>query len=290
MTLSELFAHVHTLPPLPTVVQALLTQSSRSTHVDTLVDLIEQDAVICAKLLKVANSAHFKRTRDIGTTAQAVQVLGLNNVRTLVISLGLMAAFSGVHATQTRPLWRHNLCTAALARHWAAHVGVDPDVAYTLGLVRHLGQMVMRIAMPEPMRQLDDQQPPTAPERLALERQTLGYATTDVSAELARCWHWPTTFEVVLVASAQPTLSAEPASPANASQAVADPQHSSLAALVHLAAWQVWAQEQTALTPEAVWASWPSALAQSLALPARAQDVVLPTLCELCPSLDELLA
>ncbi len=277
MKLEALFAHDQTLPPVPRVVQAVLAHTAQdATHDKELAALIAADPVICARLLQVANSARYQRPQQISSVQQAMQLLGQVNVRTLVLSLGLISGFRQLPPELLQPLWRHSLYTAALSRPAAPLVGVDAELAYTLGLLQCIGQLLMHAAQAPVMQALDEQVSPLAPERLALERQTLGYGYTDVSAELARRWQFPERLAQALQASGGAPAAGLP-------DAVAR-----LAALTRVSAWQAWAATLAPLTPELL-ASWPTDAAEHLGLPRPDEHLCIASLEALCPALPELL-
>jgi len=276
MNIDALFDHFSTLPPAPRVVQEVFAHFQQDGRQPTdLVELIESDPVIYARLLQVANSARFQMPHRIKTAKQAVQLLGLVNVRTLVISIGLIHCFKQIPATLLQPLWQHNLYTATAARQLALQVGVDAGLAYALGLLHGIGQLVMRIVQPEAMLDLDEHVSAQAPSRLILEHQTFGYAYTDVSAELARRWQFPTLFEQVLAGTSDPLTH-----PMDADVAT-------LAALIHLSAWLAWAND---LSPQTTQDSWPVDVAKRLGLPHSAVELAIPPLQNLCPALQDLIS
>lgn len=277
MTLQALFEHLRALPPIPRVVQEVLARTSQDANHDSeLAKLIAADQIISARLLQVANSARYQMPQQINTVSQAMQVLGLVNVRTLVVSLGLISGFQQLAPALQQPLWRFNLHTAALARQGASAAGVDAELAYTLGLLQGIGQMVMQIAQPERMLPLNALSNPLAPERPALEQQVLGYDYTEVSAELARRWQFPPLFAQVLQAVGRPLAADLPDDVAR------------LVALIQVSVWQAWAATQGALSAEQL-ASWPQAAAQRIGLPIDAAQHAIAPLPVLCPALHELM-
>ncbi len=226
MKIDALFDHFNTLPPVPRVVQEVLIHlQQENQQADVLIQLIESDQVVYARLLQVANSACFQMPHRISTAQQAVQLLGMVNVRTLVISIGLIHCFRQLPTTLLKPLWQHNFYTAVAARHLAQRVGVDAGLAHALGLLHGIGQLVLRIVQPQPMQDLDAQVHPQSPERLIVERQTLGYAYTDVSASLTQRWQFPTLFGQVLAGASDPLAHH------------LETEVAALAALIHLSAW-----------------------------------------------------
>lgn len=275
MNIDVLFDHFNTLPPASHVVQEVLAHFQQDgRQANELIELIESDPVLYARLLQVANSARFQMPQRIQTAQQAVQLLGLVNVRTLVISIGLIHCFKQLPATLLQPMWQHDLYTATAARQLALRVDVDAGLAYALGLLHGIGQLVMRIVQPEAMLDLDEQVSPQAPQRLILERQTFGYAYTDVSAELTRRWQFPNLFEQVLAGASDPLTHSM------------DADVATLAALIHLSAWLAWAND---LSPQTTNDSWPVDVAKKLGLPNSAAELALPPLQSLCPALQDLI-
>jgi HD-like signal output (HDOD) protein len=254
MSLSLLFEQARALPVVPRVLQALLTSfDNPALPVNTLAQLITSDPVICARLLRQANSARYHRPQTISTANEAVQLLGFMNARSLVISLGLMSCFEKFPADLHKTFWQHSLRTAALARRWSVHAGVDGELAYTLGLLHCLGQLVMRQGAATQTLALDAQVGPFAPTRISVERAAMGYSYAEVGAELVQRWQFPVLFSEVIGG-----LDTQPVSPHVAT----------LIALIQLAAWQSWVSEQQ-LDSGQVDALWPEALAQRISLPAQ---------------------
>ena len=76
------------LPTLPTVAFKLISISSREeTSISDIAYLITKDASLSAKVLKIANSAFYNLPCKISTIHQAVSRLGMNAIRSLVLSV-----------------------------------------------------------------------------------------------------------------------------------------------------------------------------------------------------------
>jgi HD-like signal output (HDOD) protein len=165
------------------------------------------------------------------------------------------------------------LRTATLARRWAALAQVDGELAYTLGLLGCVGQLVMRQGLPTQMLALDGQVAPFAPARAAAERAALGYCYGEVGARLAKHWQFPTLFAQVMGAQGTGTD---------------NPQAAVLADLIELAAWQAWVTDE-ALSAEQTDALWPSELAQRVGVSAALGGSHFGTWDELCGDVQGLL-
>lgn len=264
MKLDAIFQRTLALPVVPQVVQKLLVGfNNEALRGDELACLIGQDQVLSAKLLRLANSAQYNRPQTIRTLHEAVQLLGWVNVRTLVISVGLMSCCPQTPMNWTKRFWRHNLRCAVAARHWAQVPTADSELAYLLGLLQGIGLLLLRLAEPQLMATLDAQASPFLPQRWACERLSLGYAYTDVSAELATRWQLPAVFAQVLALMAEPM--GIPVSAKN-------PHDISMAALIQLSVWHAQATEQYPDTQQ-LQAAWPSAVAVQAGLPESAAGI-----------------
>ena len=274
MKLTALFEQTRALPVAPKVLRELLTSFNNSAlRTDELAQLITSDPIICARLLRLANSARYYTPQGVNTAYQAVQRLGLVNVRSLVISVGLMSCFANLPSHLLQSFWQQSLRTAALARHWSVHAEVDGELAYTMGLLHGVGQLVMRQGLPVQMLDLDAKTDPAAPTRIAAERAALGFSYAEVGAELARRWQFPTLFAEVIGATDPLPHSAQAAT---------------LAALIQLAAWQAWVTEQH-ISGEQVDDLWPRELAQRAGVPSQQGGSHFGDWADLCDDLQDLL-
>ena len=275
MNLDRLLQQPHALPAVPKVVHELLqTFNDEDVAVAEVVRRIASDQVLSARLLRLANSAYYHVPRTVATVDDAVAMLGFVNVRTLVISTGLTGSFRSLPGFDLKQAWRHSLHTACVARHLAKGFETRSDLAFTVGLMHSIGQMVMHAGMPQLMLELGKTVPLLDPGRLDAERQVVGYHHLDVSAELARRWKFPEAFSQAIEAIELP-LQHVPFDP--------------VGALVHIAAWRSRAHENQ-LNAEELEAAWPSAVADSLGLEQATLLRDLPAWEELAAGMEGLLA
>lgn len=205
MKLEALFLHPTALPAAPKVVEELIRSfDDASVSTREIARKISTDPVLSAKLLRLANSAYYHVSRSMGRVEDAVLMLGFVTVRTLVISSGLVSGFKSVPGLDLRQFWRYSLHSAVGAKWIARHSGDNTDLAFMLGMMHAIGQLVMRSAMPDQVIALDQQAGPLDARRIALEQASLGYAYTDVGAELARRWKFPEVYADTISALADP--------------------------------------------------------------------------------------
>lgn len=193
MQLEKLLKQPNALPSAPKVVRKLI-ETFDQEEVDLLraADLIEDDPVLTAKLLKMANSAFFGLHRSVTTARDAISVMGLIKVRALVIGAALGDGFHSVGSVNLGQFWRYSINTANLSRYIALPLRIDESTAFTAGLIHCIGELVMHAGMPEAMIELNRSVPLLDLKRAKAQRALFGYSYADVGAALAREWKFPT--------------------------------------------------------------------------------------------------
>jgi len=273
MNLETLFQQPTALPTIAKVMQELIISlNDDDVEVAHLVALISADQVLSAHVLRMANSAYFEVPYTVGTVTDAVAKLGFTNVRSLVISIGLTGSFKNIPGIESRQFWRHSLHTALVSRHLAAQVAIRPDLAFTVGLIHAIGELVMHLGMPREMAPVDASIGLLDSNRLATEQDAFGYTHADVGAELARRWKFPAVFSKAIAGFADP---------------LAQPYFDPLAALVHIAAWRSRAEENQ-LNGQQLEAQWTGKVAAKIPLSRNAVLQDLPSLKDLSHGLESL--
>lgn len=273
MTLETLLHNPNALPTAPKVVEELIsTFEDPDVMVEDIARKLSLDPVLSAKLLRLANSAYYHVSRRIGNVEDAVRMLGFVTVRTLVISSGLVGGFKTVPGIDLKRFWRFSLHTAVAARWLARKVGVNIDLAFTIGMMHALGQLVMHAGIPADAAELDGAVGMFEDGRIAAETERLGFNYSMVGAELAERWKFPDIFP--------DTIRSFPAP-------LAETPLGRMAAVMHVAVWRARAVE-LGLNDADLAASLPQAVAAAIGL--TADDLAeMPSLSELSAGLEELI-
>jgi putative nucleotidyltransferase with HDIG domain len=194
LVMDDVLKVIHRLPSLPTVIMELLASlDHEDTDVDTLACKIEQDQVLTAKALRLANSSFYGRAHAVHTMTEAIAILGFRTVRSVVTTAGLMQSLrhDGEATPDLQPFWRHAIAVAVCARELAPYLHVNPDHAYTAGLLHDIGRLVL-------VTQLWDQYAQTVAYRVACgcstleaERKVLGLDHAAIGQALTAHWKFP---------------------------------------------------------------------------------------------------
>lgn len=188
------FVKHNALPTMPEVASRLLKSfDDDNVGLGQIAGLIEKDGALTAKVLRLANTAHYSPSHQIATVIDAAHALGLETLRNLAMAACLSGAFPKVQGLDRAVFWRHSVATANYARILARMLGADgatTDTAYLAGLMLRTGQLLM--AMDEPSLVADVERHATEPgSRFSLEEHRFGCTHADVTASLAAHWHFP---------------------------------------------------------------------------------------------------
>lgn len=190
-SLEHLLASARALPTLPQVVRYILeTIDDENASADTLVQHLNTDPAIVARLLAAANSSAFGLASKVASTRQAIIVLGVTTVRKITLATALIDRFAGV-GSEGRLIWRHSLAVATCARSLAERCESNPEAAFSAGLLHDIGQLLMAAVAPlagKRVRELAlSEEIPT----LEAENRIFGYDHSEAGAALAGLWQLP---------------------------------------------------------------------------------------------------
>ena len=141
------------MPAVPRVVRRLVTQlKDPSASLSRIVGELEQDPLLTARVLQLANSPFYSGRRSLSSVTDAVAVLGVDALQRLVMTVGLAAVFVEVPGVDLRQFWLDASVTATAARRISAMSEMARDVteaAYLAGLLHASGHLILCLAFPK---------------------------------------------------------------------------------------------------------------------------------------------
>jgi putative nucleotidyltransferase with HDIG domain len=188
------------LPSLPqAVLDVMRMLGDEDASTSDIAERIEHDQALTARTLRIANSAFYGVPGRIGTIRNAIGILGLRTVATLLTTAAVSAQFATAKCPEFQfgMFWRHAIATALTARGLARHLRMDEDIAFTGGLLHDIGRLALAAQFPAETRQV--LRCATELDLLALdaERRVLDTDHLAVGVLIATHWHFP---EVVIAA------------------------------------------------------------------------------------------
>jgi HD-like signal output (HDOD) protein/ActR/RegA family two-component response regulator len=195
--LRALVPRLHRLPSLPSTYFEVLKQvESPGTSAQNIGEVIARDPVVTARLLQMVNSASLALSQKITDPVDAVSLLGMETVKSLVLCLQVFsqndeAKKAGISFDR---LWAHSFAVANIARKIIMFESGDTRMAndaFTAGLLHDVGRIVLASNLPveyaaviaaarKNVRALNDE-----------EAAQLGVTHAEVGAYLLSLWGMP---------------------------------------------------------------------------------------------------
>ena len=143
-------AQISDLPPLAGALQRLLDVIySEVASVKELESIILYDQALAAKILRLANSSFYGTRGKVHTVAQAIMLIGFDQVKSICLCVLLIQLYSDAPAlapSQRERLWKHAFATARIAGEVAqVKPWISKELAYVLGLFHDLGRLTMAV-------------------------------------------------------------------------------------------------------------------------------------------------
>lgn len=196
--LRELVSSVGRLPSPPDIylkVQDLINSGRASAQ--ALAQTIEQDPVLCAKLLQVANSAIFALREPVANVLTAIRIFGFEGIRGLIITQAITRQVEDQDFAKGYDLnltWQHSFVAASLGRKIAQDENQSTTVAdhaFLAGLLHDIGTVVFAMGLPDRYAELLAESESTGQYIANIELESFGVHHGHVGAYLLSLWGLP---------------------------------------------------------------------------------------------------
>ena len=144
------------IPSLPVLYQQVMAEIQLpDSSAASVAAIIEKDPGMSAKLLQIVNSAGVGLANEVSNITQAVSLLGLDRMRTLVLAAEMYTLIDTAKLPRgfsAESLWNHSLAVGAYAKNIALVEGVDNkivDDAFMAGLLHDIGLIVLATGLPD---------------------------------------------------------------------------------------------------------------------------------------------
>lgn len=194
--LKQLLSRLHSIPSVPPLyVELMSCVKSNEATIEKVSAIIQKDMGMSAKVLQLANSALSAGGR-MTSTADAVVYLGLDAIRTLLLTLHAFSEFRPSEGSSfcLQSLWRHSLATGVLADRITQTLPADGGMHASMrmiGLLHDVGRLVLAANLPEAFERAyglaEEKQIP----HWDAERDVFGATHAEVGAYLIGLWGLP---------------------------------------------------------------------------------------------------
>ncbi len=198
---------IENLPTLPEVANKLLKiiNDPITTAVD-VANLISRDLSLTSKVLRLANSAFYGIPRTVTTVQNAVVILGLKVINTMVFSITVVKMFPGDGDNllfSRKKFWAHSLACAVISRELAMRMRkftlFDPEECFCAGLIHDIGRIVLDQYFHENFIKALQKARDEKISLLQAEQDLFGFTHTEVGDWLTTRWELPHDIRIPIV-------------------------------------------------------------------------------------------
>jgi HD-like signal output (HDOD) protein len=192
--LISLISRIDSLPSLPSLYVDLLEElKSPDASIQKVGEIISKDVAMTAKILHLANSAFFGLGQHVANIHRALNCLGMETVKALVITVQIFSEYSRAAKTgfPLSALWDHSMGTGVFARMIAREENQEPGPVsniFMAGLLHDVGKLVLTVSLPERYRDVMVLVNEAGKTYYEAEQEVLGTTHSQVGAYLMGLW------------------------------------------------------------------------------------------------------
>jgi len=168
--------------------------AAEDVDINQLAELITSDPALTTKILKTVNSSFYGLSKNVSTVSQALVILGLRSVKTLVLGFSLVRNMrSHEDGSFDYPsYWRQSIYAAVAARAIGVEVRlVEREEAFLAALLQNVGMPMLHTVLGEQYDQLVQESGPDHETIFVAEAELLGITHAEVAAFILGDWKLP---------------------------------------------------------------------------------------------------
>ncbi len=232
ISLRDILAKVDNLPSIPEAALRLSRMmEDPNVNAEKLANVIRVDATMTSHVLRLCNSAAYGFSRRIQTVKEAVAILGMNTLRSIVyIIISKFALDRSVpgYGLSRGSLWLNAITCAVYAKHLAEQRRlIDPELAFTGALLRDIGKIILGEYVGPNYANIEALTSQKKIDFVAAEEEVLGINHVMVGMKVAEHWNLPESLVKVIRYHHSPSQLKK--------EAILDKKLPALVAYVHLA-------------------------------------------------------
>lgn len=201
---------IDALPTISSVaLRVLEIAGSSDGDIRRIIELVESDPALTARLLSLCRKASVVTARSVETVERAVILLGLQQVRSALLSVEVFSMFSpgdeedaGLRI-DARGFWLHSIAVACGAEMLAERYpqglrSAKPDEAFLCGLLHDLGKLALERVLPKAYAKVLAIAAEKRVDIAEAERTVLGIDHHTAGRRLAERWGLPHSVQDVM--------------------------------------------------------------------------------------------
>ena len=190
-------------PPMPRTVAEvshLLSEQSDVPDTPRLVEIVNQDPVMAASVLRRINSAYYGMRRRIGDIRKGVFLLGFLEVCNIVMTAAMIQLRDVLQTAEQEHIFDSIMDISTGAAHYAQEVAIlvnlpHKSLAFSAGLLHSVGRLVLLYNKPDDYEALWYTSPDGLPPNDEDEQTIFGTDHAKLGALAANQWQLPEEIE-----------------------------------------------------------------------------------------------
>jgi HD-like signal output (HDOD) protein len=198
-TLAQDAGNLFSLPEAAIRVNSLIQSPEHTAR--ELAEVVELDAGLTIRLLRLANSSLFGHVGKIDKVSHAVIMIGERALRDLVMATSVTRVFKGIpeEFVDMDSFWDNSATCGVVARLLASRCGIhEGERMFVAGLLHGIGRLVFYSRQPERYREVLKVRTEGEAAILAEERRVFGFTYVELGAAMLAAWKLPEFFQVVI--------------------------------------------------------------------------------------------
>lgn len=191
--LKDIVSKIGSLPSLPGSFSELQDAiNNPDSSIGEVAEIVEKDVAMCAKVLQLVNSSFFGLFNTVESPSRAVNLLGLDTIRALVLSVGIFNEVKGSNKFLSQEqLSDHSLMVGQLAKKIAETQNNDKLLisdSFLAGIMHDIGKLIFLSHLSD---QFEEAIELAKSEEISLdkaEQKIIGSSHSDIGAYLAGLW------------------------------------------------------------------------------------------------------
>jgi HD-like signal output (HDOD) protein len=169
--------------------------------------VIELDAGMTVRVLRLANSALFGHAGKIEKVSHAIVMIGERSLRDLVLATSVTNVFKGIprEFVDMSTFWDNSVTCGVVARMLAERCGIrEVERLFVAGLLHGIGRLIFFSRQGDKYREVLKMRDQGEAALVAEERRVFGFTYADLGGALAAAWKLPEFFQEVISNQLEP--------------------------------------------------------------------------------------
>ncbi|BCS89817.1 response regulator [Pseudodesulfovibrio sediminis] len=192
--LLNVITEIEALPVIPQVFKDIEDEMRKpEPSIEVIAEFVSKDVGLVAKILKLINSPYFGLTAHVDSVQKAITMLGLNTLKSLVISTYLFMLYDEklFPDFSLAKLWEHSFRVSHIAQMLAECDGASRDVASQCriaGMLHDIGKLILVFSFPDKYAEIFERVQTNGGPLYAVEMDVLGTTHAETGAYLLGLW------------------------------------------------------------------------------------------------------